>query len=535
MGLELELVTAAAAPSDIAVWGIPVGITDAGPQVLAGLPDEVGGVSLPGSIDPEWCRARGFTAKAGKAATLGSPDGGPTIVLLGVGPVAAVREETWRRASATFVRQAGESGTGALVLPGPSPARGGQDGDGQDGDGPDGDGGEGSGDPTVAAVSLASAVAEGALLASYRFDQFKTSPGPGSIDRLVLVCADGDPRLDDLRRGVARGTATAAAVAWARDLINTPPSDLPPRRFAELAAEELGRHAGVEVAVWDEVRIAEERLGGLLGVSRGSAEPPRLVRADYQPADPVQAEGKVPHVLLVGKGITFDSGGLSLKSAEGMTTMKTDMSGAAIVLGALRACDELGVRVRVTALAPITENMPGGRAIKPGDVLRIRDGKTIEVLNTDAEGRLVLADALVLATELEPDIIVDVATLTGAAPVALGNGIAALFGNDDELIGRLRHLGERTGERLWQLPLPEEYADHIDSEVADMKNIGKPGQAGAIAAALLLQRFVGDTPWAHLDIAGTGRSAESSGYLSKGGTAFGVRTLLALLEDYSGG
>jgi leucyl aminopeptidase len=261
-------------------------------------------------------------------------------------------------------------------------------------------------------------------------------------------------------------------------------------------------------------------------------EPPRLVRADYRPADPIEIDGRAPHVVLVGKGITFDSGGLSLKSADGMTTMKTDMSGAAIVLAALGACHDLGVRVRVTAIAPITENMPSGSAIKPGDVLTIRDGKTIEVLNTDAEGRLVLADALVLATELEPDAIVDVATLTGAAAVALGTGIAAIFGNDDDLVNQLRRAGDRAGERLWPLPLPDEYADHIDSDVADMKNVGKPGQAGAIAAALLLARFVGTSHWAHLDIAGTGRSTEASGYLSKGGTAFGVRTLLGLVAEY---
>jgi len=245
-------------------------------------------------------------------------------------------------------------------------------------------------------------------------------------------------------------------------------------------------------------------------------------------------DGRNPHVVLVGKGITFDSGGLSLKTAEGMTTMKTDMSGAAIVLAALSACADLGVRVKVTALAPITENMPGARAVKPGDVLTIRNGSTIEVLNTDAEGRLVLADALSLAAEIDPppDAIVDVATLTGAAVVALGTGMAAIFGSDEPLVERVRRSGDRVGERLWPMPLPEDYADHIESEVADMKNIGRPGQAGSIAAALLLARFTGGLPWAHLDIAGPGRSPESSGYLSKGGTAFGVRTLLALLASY---
>ena len=254
--------------------------------------------------------------------------------------------------------------------------------------------------------------------------------------------------------------------------------------------------------------------------------------ATYVPANPVEVDGQVPHVVLVGKGITFDSGGLSLKTPDGMTTMKTDMSGAAIVLATISVCGDLDVGVRVTAIAPVTENMPGPNATKPGDVFRARNGATIEVLNTDAEGRLVLADGLSLAAELEPDAIVDVATLTGAAVVALGRGIGALFGSDPGLMDRLQEAGRSAGEPLWPMPLPDEYADHIDSEVADMKNMGRAGEAGSIAAALLLARFVGDVPWAHLDIAGPARAGESSGYLTKGGTAFGVRTLLGLLSSY---
>jgi leucyl aminopeptidase len=315
-------------------------------------------------------------------------------------------------------------------------------------------------------------------------------------------------------------------------LINEPPSSLTPTRFADTAAEHAAAHPGLSVEVWDEQRIVDEHLGGLLGVAPGSAEPPRLLKVSYEPAAPVTVEGRVPHVVLVGKGITFDSGGLSLKSPDGMVTMKTDMSGAAAVLGAVGACGELGVRVRVTALAPITENMPGGRATKPGDVLTIRNGSTIEVLNTDAEGRLVLADALALAAEMEPDAIIDLATLTGACVVALGMTIAGVFGSDDALIGRVRAASERAGEGTWPLPLPDEYRSHIDSEIADMKNVGKAGQAGAIAAALLLARFVGEVPWVHLDIAGPARSDEDSGILTKGGTGFGVRTLLELLEAY---
>jgi leucyl aminopeptidase len=257
------------------------------------------------------------------------------------------------------------------------------------------------------------------------------------------------------------------------------------------------------------------------------------VKVSYEPADPLTVDGRIPHVVLVGKGITFDSGGLSLKSPEGMITMKTDMSGAAAVLGAVAACGELGVRVRVTAIAPTTENMPGGRATKPGDVLTTRNGATIEVLNTDAEGRLVLADALALAAELEPDAIVDLATLTGACVTALGMSIAGVFGSDEDLIGRVRAASERAGEGTWTLPLPEEYRSHIDSEIADMKNVGKGGgQAGAIAAALLLARFVAEVPWVHMDIAGPARTDEDSGILVKGGTGFGVRTLLELLEAY---
>jgi leucyl aminopeptidase len=304
-----------------------------------------------------------------------------------------------------------------------------------------------------------------------------------------------------------------------------------PARLAETARALLGAR-GVRVDVWDEARIAAESLGGLLGVARGSAEPPRLVRADYEPTTAVEGQGRVPHVVLVGKGITFDSGGLSLKTADGMVTMKTDMSGAAAVLAAVYACGELGVRVRVTAIAPMTENMPGGRATKPGDVLTARNGRTIEVLNTDAEGRLVLADALSLAAEMHPDAVIDLATLTGACVVALGTSIAGVFGSDDELIGRVRAASVRAGEHTWELPLPDDYRSHIDSEVADMKNVGKGGQAGAIAAALLLARFVEGVPWVHLDIAGPARSDEDGGVLTKGATGFGVRTLLELLSGY---
>jgi leucyl aminopeptidase len=263
-------------------------------------------------------------------------------------------------------------------------------------------------------------------------------------------------------------------------------------------------------------------------VGQGSAQPTRVVYVTYDP-DP---EADLPHVALVGKGITFDSGGLSLKPAESMMTMKTDMSGAAAVVATLAACRRLAIQVRVIGIMPTTENMPGGRATKPGDVLRTRSGKTIEVLNTDAEGRLVLADGLTLAAEESPDAIVDLATLTGACVVALGSSIAGLMGNDDRLIAAVGEASKRAGEATWHLPLPSGYRSQIDSEIADMKNIGAAGEAGALAAGLLLEEFVGTTPWAHLDIAGPARSEEDKGYRRKGATGFGVRTLIELLARY---
>ncbi|MGH8987373.1 MAG: leucyl aminopeptidase, partial [Acidimicrobiales bacterium] len=374
-------------------------------------------------------------------------------------------------------------------------------------------------------AAVAAAVAEGATLGTYRFDAYRSTPGPPCVERLVVVGRGG------WEEGLRRGAAAAAATAFARDLANTPAGDLTPRLFAGRVQERLAGLEGTTVEVWEEGRIAQERLGGVLAVARGSAEPPRLVRATYTPPDG-WPDGAVPHVVLVGKGITFDSGGLSLKPAEAMMTMKTDMSGAAIVLAVLSACADLRVPVKVTAIAPMSENMPGGRALRPGDVFTARNGGTVEVLNTDAEGRLVLADALSMATELAPDAIVDVATLTGAQVIALGKGMAALLGNDRALMESLREAGDRAGERFWPLPLPDDYREHISSEIADMKNIGRAREAGTIAAALLLARFVGDVPWAHLDIAGPARSEETSGYMSKGATAFGVRALLDFLAHY---
>ena len=468
-----------------------------GPEPWPGTNDVVESFEAP---DPALLARRGFAAKVGDSLVLTSGQDA-TVVLVGTGVRASADAETWRRAGAAAVRAAGSGSSVAFVLPAAEEEGGTQ--------------------------RNAEAVATGALLAAYRFEEYQRTPKSPGPERLVLLAPGEDEA--SLDEGIGRARALCAAVVFARDLVNRPPSDLNPRQLADAAIEFLDGAAGVTVEVWDEERIVAERLGGLLGVARGSVQPPRLVRADYVPPD---ASGEPAHIVLVGKGITFDSGGLSLKTAEGMTTMKTDMSGAAIVLGALGAAAALGVGARVTAIAPITENMPGDAAIKPGDVLITRDGQSIEVLNTDAEGRLVLADGLALAAEMGPTAIIDVATLTGAAVVALGGSIGALFSNDPELRDALEGAGARAGEALWPLPLAEAYRDHIDSDIADMKNMGKPGQAGAIAAALLLERFVGETRWAHLDIAGPARAAESGGYLPKGGTAFSLRALLEYLDTF---
>lgn len=446
------------------------------------------------ALDAEVLARHGFRGDVGKALFLDG-DGHATI-LVGLGKRELLDAEGLRRAGAAAARAGEHCQQVTFDLTGVEVAG-------------------------LSPMLLAAAVGEGAALASYRFDRFK-SEGRNGPARIALSGLDEQA----LTEGARRAGVIADAVYLARDLVNTPAGSLTPRDFAEIAGEVAGR-SGIEIAVLDEMTIEGERLGGLLGVAAGSEQPPRFVTLTYEPEQP---SGHT--VALVGKGITFDSGGLSLKPANSMMTMKTDMSGAAAVLAALSTCRALGVASRVRGYLPITENMPGGGATKPGDVLKIRNGKTIEVLNTDAEGRLVLADALSLAVEDGADSIIDLATLTGACVVALGKQIAGVIGNDDRLIDKVRGAGAIAGEALWPLPLAPGYRPDIDSEVADMKNIGSAGEAGALVAALLLAEFVGEVPWAHLDIAGPARSESDRHYRRKGGTGFGVRTLIALLEDY---
>jgi len=473
---------AATLPGDVAVRARPV---------LAG-PVAPDGSALAG---PRPEATPGFSGAVGETATVAGADGSLEI-LVGMGEVADLDGEACRRAGAALAGAAAACEMVACDLTGIARR-------------------------SLQPEGVASAVAEGVLLASYRFGR-KSAPEKATLRRVVLV----EEHTAAVLAGVAKGTVTAGAVTFARDLVNTPADELTPARFGEIATEH-GAGQGFSVVVWDESEIARAGLGGLGGVARGSAEPPRLVRAEYRPDDRA-----APTVALVGKGITFDSGGLSLKTAEAMMTMKCDMSGAAAVLAVLGACRRLGVGVRVVGFMPMTENMPGGRAIKPGDVVRIRNGKTIEVLNTDCEGRLVLADALCLAVEESPDAIVDVATLTVAVVVALGRRIAGLMGNDDRLLARVEEAAARAGEAVWRLPLPTAYRAAYDSEIADMKNFGVAREAGTLVAGLLLEEFVVNTSWAHLDVCGPAWAPETVGYLRKGGTGFGVRTLLELLEGY---
>jgi leucyl aminopeptidase len=350
---------------------------------------------------------------------------------------------------------------------------------------------------------------------------------PRVLHTITLVVPD--PKR--LQPAADRAIAITRAAAAARDLVNTPSLDKTPDWLARSAKTLL---KGLTVTVRDERELAKQGFGGIVGVGQGSTRPPRLIEATY---DGAGTRGSRTHVVLVGKGITFDSGGLSLKPNEGMVAMKTDMGGGAAVLGTLRAVADLGLRIKVTGLVAAAENMPSGSAQRPGDVLRQYGGTTVEVLNTDAEGRLVLADAIAYASrDLKADVIVDIATLTGAMPVALGKRHAGLFASDDELADQLLAASEASGERAWRMPLVEDYRHALDSPIADLRNIGQPKlklQGGSITAALFLREFAGGRPWAHLDIAGPGRSDGDEDELTKGGTGYGVRLLTRWLEMLS--
>ena len=379
----------------------------------------------------------------------------------------------------------------------------------------------------AAASDVAQAMVEGALLGLYRFTHYQSDREESSkAMRAMTLLADDARRVSGMQTGVRRGEAGANATSFARDLCNHPANVMTPSRVAR-EARTIAKDFGLKLTVLE--RKDQERLnmGGLLGVSRGSQEPSQFIVLEY-------AGGKKTErpVVLVGKTVTFDSGGISLKPAENMEQMKADMTGGAEVLGAVRAAAQLRLPLNVVGILPATENMPGGRAVKPGDVLRMLNGATVEVQNTDAEGRLILADGLAYATRFQPACIVDVATLTGACIVALGQFAIGMLGNHDALKAAFRDAGEQTGERVWEMPLWEEYFEQLKSDVADMRNIGGRG-GGMITAGMFLSRFVGTYPWVHLDIASTDWSASERPCISKGPTAVGARLLVQFLINRS--
>jgi leucyl aminopeptidase len=378
------------------------------------------------------------------------------------------------------------------------------------------------------AIEAVQAAAEGLGLGTYRFRRYKTGDDDGApLERVTVL---GSSRWDAraARDAVARAEVLVDAACWARDLVNTPAGDLPPAEIAK-AAQAMAKQVGLTCKVWSESQLAQGGFGGILGVGKGSVNPPRMIELTYQGAGV-----RSTPIALSGKGIAFDSGGLSLKDATGMETMKMDMGGAASILGAMKAVARLKLKVNVIAAIPCSENMPSGSAQKPGDVITHRGGKTSEVLNTDAEGRLVLADALAYLAEKDPACIVDTATLTGACMIALGTDVAGAIGTSDELAAELVRAGDAAGEPIWQLPLFADYRKLIDSKVADIKNVGKR-YGGAITAAWFLAEFVGDVPWVHLDIAGPAYSEHGNDLGPAGATGMPVRTLVGFLQARAGG
>jgi leucyl aminopeptidase len=366
--------------------------------------------------------------------------------------------------------------------------------------------------------------AEGAFLALYRFDSYKSENSEDTKVGEIIFLTGKKDNLQSLKKVTDRARQIADATFLARDLSNHPSNTATPTYLAD-TARKMSRKLGIVCKVLGEKEMKRLGMGSFLGVAKGSDEPPKLIVMEY-----FKGGNKKNPIAIVGKGVTFDTGGISLKPPGNMDEMKMDMSGAAATIGAMQAIASLKLKVDIVGIVPATENMPGGSAIKPGDVLKSMSGKTIEVLNTDAEGRLILADALSYAIRYKPKAIIDLATLTGAVVHALGHHISAVISNNDDLVTQLKESGEVTGEKVWQLPILEEYEKAMKSGIADLKNIAGPGVgAGTITAGVFLKSFVGDYPWAHLDIAGTAWG-EGKAYIPKGASGVGVRLLLDLIE-----
>jgi leucyl aminopeptidase len=373
------------------------------------------------------------------------------------------------------------------------------------------------------------AVVEGAILADYDADRYRTErEAERRIDLLGLATDDAAPT-EAARAGLERGRIIAEAQNFVRDLVNEPSNRMTPTILAEQAAT-MAKRFGLECQILGPDEIRELKMGAFWGVAQGSEEPPRLIVVRYTPAEAPPA----PVIGLVGKGITFDTGGISIKPSESMHEMKTDMAGGAMMLGVMQTVAQLKPRVRVIAVVPATENMPSGNAYKPGDVLTSMSGKTIEVLNTDAEGRLVLADALTYAQRLGCTVLIDAATLTGAVMIALGHITTGVFGSSQAWVDRVLKSAAKAGEKMWQMPVDDDYREQYKSLIADLANTGGR-YGGAITAAMFVGEFAGDTPWVHLDIAGTRWSNDEKPFLAKGPTGAPLRTLVQLLLDHAGG
>jgi leucyl aminopeptidase len=481
----------------VLVGDIPVGVDAVGYVVgpEGELPDSL-------LVDRDSLARAGFTARAGQTLALAQASG-PVVIVVGAGPAEERTEASLRDAAAAFARAAHRYPrvgitTGAAFA--------------------------------LAPETLGRVITEGVLLARYRYTELKPSSAHVPLVSLDIVVQPA--AADAVARGARVGEIVARATNLARDLANCPPGHLMAADFADVALS-LGTERGIAVQVFDKQQLIELGCGGLLAVNAGSVEEPRMIQLRYTPTSQDGAPlPNPPRLALVGKGIMYDSGGISLKPSD-MThlAMKMDMAGAGAAFAAMTTLRDLNCPTAVTAYLMCTDNMPSGSAVKLGDVLTVRGGTTVEVKNTDAEGRLVMSDALVLASEESPDAIVDIATLTGAALMALGPLTAVVIGNDQAIVDQVLTASRNTDESLWQLPLERRYRPQLDSEVADISNMGGPS-AGSITAALFLAEFVGGLPWAHIDIAGTMRCDADDSWRSQGATGFGTRLLIDLAQNF---
>lgn len=427
------------------------------------------------------------------------------IILIGLGKKDSLSLESYRKASANAIKIANQLEVKSIAINHP-------------------------GKTNFSIEDLTQSLIEGAKLSQYKFDKYITEKDKSERRVKELIIFHENKKITKIiSKSAKMAQIICDGVIFARDLVNAPASDIYPETLANIAKKSTRKY-GYRCIVWNEKKIEKMKFGGLLAVSRGSFKPPRFIILQYNGNKKIKRP-----IVLIGKGVTFDSGGISLKPSAGMSEMKMDMSGAATVIATIQTAARLNLKVNLVGLIPATENMPSGSALKPGDIIRHFGGKTSEVDNTDAEGRLILADALVYAHRYNPEAVIELSTLTGSVIITLGHHASAILGNDNELVAKLISAGEKTYERLWQLPLFSEYEKQIKSDVADVKNIGSRG-AGTITAALFLKKFIQNKnkkeyKWAHIDIAGTAIMDEPSEYIPRGGTGIGVRLLIEYLKN----